>query len=107
MKRSEIEITESAIAALPPFARNARIRKKQIKQIARSIERFGFTNPVLVSDQGEIIAGAIAASATVETDAITIDPDRLLQLQAALLELELVGEVGRLPGGLFQRVGRV
>ncbi|AOG06619.1 sensor histidine kinase [Bosea sp. RAC05] len=32
--------------------------------------------------QGEIIAGAIAASATVETDAITIDPDRLLQLQA-------------------------
>ncbi len=32
--------------------------------------------------QSEIIAGAIAASATVETDAITIDPDRLLELQA-------------------------
>jgi two-component system, OmpR family, sensor histidine kinase ChvG len=32
--------------------------------------------------QGEIIAGAIAASATVDTDAITIDPDRLLELQA-------------------------
>ncbi len=32
--------------------------------------------------QGEIIAGAIAASATVETDTITIDPDRLLDLQA-------------------------
>ncbi|NGM35333.1 HAMP domain-containing protein [Methylobacterium sp. DB0501] len=32
--------------------------------------------------QGDIIAGAIAASATVDTDAITIDPDRLLQLQA-------------------------
>ena len=32
--------------------------------------------------QGEIIAGAIAGSATVETDAITIDPDRLLELQA-------------------------
>ena len=31
--------------------------------------------------QGEIIAGAIAASATIETDAITIDPDRLLELQ--------------------------
>ena len=31
--------------------------------------------------QGEIIAGAIAASATVETDTITIDPDRLLDLQ--------------------------
>src|SRR5512136_1817890 len=32
--------------------------------------------------QGEIIAGAIAASATADTDSITIDPDKLLQLQA-------------------------
>ena len=32
--------------------------------------------------QGKIIAGAIAASATVETDSITIDPERLLELQA-------------------------
>ncbi|MFN3685954.1 stimulus-sensing domain-containing protein [Salinarimonas sp.] len=31
--------------------------------------------------QGEIIAGAIAASATVDSDTILIDPDRLLQLQ--------------------------
>lgn len=31
--------------------------------------------------QGEIIAGAIAASATVETDTITLDPDKLLDLQ--------------------------
>jgi len=31
--------------------------------------------------QSEIIAGAIAASATVETDSITIDPERLLELQ--------------------------
>lgn len=31
--------------------------------------------------QGEIIASAIAASATVETNAITIDPDRLLDLK--------------------------
>ena len=27
------------------------------------------------------------------------------QLQAQLLELELLGQVGRLPGGLFQRIG--
>ncbi len=32
--------------------------------------------------QGEIIAGAIASSASVDTDAIRIDPDKLLQLQA-------------------------
>jgi DNA modification methylase len=46
------------IAHLKPFAGNARTHsKKQIRQIADSIERFGFTNPVLVSDGGEIIAG--------------------------------------------------
>src|SRR5262249_14922704 len=32
--------------------------------------------------QAEIIAGAIAASATVQTNTITIDPDRLLDLKA-------------------------
>jgi len=32
--------------------------------------------------QGEIIAGAIASSASVETDTMTIDPQKLLELQA-------------------------
>jgi DNA modification methylase len=44
--------------ALRPSPRNARTHsKKQIRQIAQSIERFGFTNPVLISDEGEILAG--------------------------------------------------
>jgi len=38
--------------------RNARTHsKKQIRQIARSIERFGFTNPVLIDARNQIIAG--------------------------------------------------
>jgi two-component system sensor histidine kinase ChvG len=45
--------------------------------------------------QGEIIAGAIAASASVETDTITIDPDRLLQMQAG--ETSGLGEEGMSP----------
>ncbi len=52
------EIVDQPLSALRPFPRNARTHsKKQVQQIARSIERFGFTNPVLVSDDGEIIAG--------------------------------------------------
>jgi DNA modification methylase len=44
--------------SLRPYVRNARRHsRKQIRQIADSIERFGFTNPVLISDDGEIIAG--------------------------------------------------
>ena len=46
------------IETLIPYKNNARTHsKKQIQQIAKSIERFGFTNPVLISDQNEIIAG--------------------------------------------------
>jgi DNA modification methylase len=52
------QIVERNITSLKPYARNARTHsKKQIKQIAASIVRFGFTNPVLISDDGEIIAG--------------------------------------------------
>lgn len=35
-----------------------------------------------LTTQGEIIAGAVAASATVETDSIMIDPEKLFELQA-------------------------
>ncbi len=35
-----------------------------------------------LTTQGEIIAGAIASSAEVETDSILVDPDKLLELQA-------------------------
>ena len=52
------QLIEVGVAALRPYDNNARTHsKKQIKQIADSIRRFGFTNPVLVSDAGEIIAG--------------------------------------------------
>src|ERR1700730_14947108 len=41
-----------------PYAGNARTHsKKQIRQIADSIQRFGFANPVLVSGDREVIAG--------------------------------------------------
>jgi ParB-like chromosome segregation protein Spo0J len=42
-------ITEKSIADLRPYSRNARTHsRKQIRQIADSIKRFGFTNPVLI-----------------------------------------------------------
>jgi ParB-like nuclease domain len=46
------------ITSLRPYGRNARTHsQKQIQQIANSIARFGFTNPVLIGDDGEILAG--------------------------------------------------
>ena len=54
----DAQITHHPIAALAPWARNARTHaKKQIRQIAASIRQFGFTNPVLIDEAGTILAG--------------------------------------------------
>jgi DNA modification methylase len=51
-----IELIE--ISKLKPALRNARTHSKfQIKQIADSIKRYGFTNPVLIDDDNRIMAG--------------------------------------------------
>ena len=55
---SEARVTERPIRSLRPARRNPRTHSdKQIRQIADSIEAFGFTNPVLIDAQGTIIAG--------------------------------------------------
>lgn len=52
------ELENVPIGMLKPYAGNARRHsKKQIQQIAKSIERFGFTNPVLVGPDMTIVAG--------------------------------------------------
>lgn len=52
------KIIHLPIAQLRPQARNARTHsRKQLKQIAQSIERFGFTNPVLINEEQAILAG--------------------------------------------------
>ena len=56
--RSPYSIVERPIASLKPNSHNARTHsKKQIGQIKRSIDRFGFTAPALISDEGEIVCG--------------------------------------------------
>ena len=46
------------LAAVRPAKRNARTHsEKQIEQIASSIRQFGFTNPIIVNDEGMIVAG--------------------------------------------------
>jgi len=47
-----------AIDALIPYVRNSRTHSDaQVAQIAASIKEFGFTNPVLIDEDGGIIAG--------------------------------------------------
>jgi len=51
-------IEQVNIDALIPYARNSRTHSDaQVAQIAASIKEFGFTNPVLIDQDGSIIAG--------------------------------------------------
>jgi len=52
------KITRRRVDQLQPYAKNARRHSpEQVAQLARSIERWGWTMPVLIDEAGEIIAG--------------------------------------------------
>jgi ParB-like chromosome segregation protein Spo0J len=52
------KVERRAVAALIPYARNARTHSpEQVDQIAASIREWGWTIPVLVDEQGRLIAG--------------------------------------------------
>lgn len=66
-------IEHRPVEGLRPYGRNARTHsKKQIKQIAESMRAFGFTNPVLISDNSQIIAGhgRVAAAKLIGMDSV-------------------------------------
>ena len=108
---SKLEIEERQVQDLRSASRNARTHSaKQIGQIARSIQRFGFTNPILVDGAGTVIAGhgrlaaakqlGLAAVPTLRLDhmseadrrAYVIADNRLAELAGwdkALLAIEL------------------
>jgi len=47
-----------AVNTLKPHPKNARTHsKKQLKQLSRSIEKFGFVQPIVVDELGTILAG--------------------------------------------------
>ena len=54
----QLQCDHIAIDRLKPWPRNARTHsKKQLRQIADSIDRFGFTNPILIDASNTILAG--------------------------------------------------
>lgn len=58
MKKKNHAYSERYISDLIPYANNSRTHSdEQINQVASSIKEFGFTNPVLIDEQGGIVAG--------------------------------------------------
>ena len=81
MNAPTLKIEMLPVSALRPYPGNARRHsRKQVRQIADSITRFGFTNPVLVSDKSEIIAGHGRVMAAKELGLATVPTVRLSHL---------------------------
>lgn len=85
---------------LVPYAKNAKLHsKEQVQAIAESITQFGFTNPVLIDENGEIIAGhgRVLAAKKLGLDKV---PTRTLkgmspeQKRAYRLADNRIGEIG-------------
>lgn len=69
---------------LVPYKNNARTHsKRQIKQIAKSVEKFGFNNPVLIDDNFGIIAGHGRVMAAMQLGLTTVPCLRLSHLSEA------------------------
>ena len=84
MSPTSLAIEHLPIAALRPYARNARTHSpKQIAQIAASISEFGFNNPVLIDHAGEIIAGHGRVEAAKKLDLEVVPCVRLEHLSEA------------------------
>lgn len=72
------------VERLTQYKGNARTHSKaQIRQIANSIARFGFTNPVLIDDDGQIIAGHGRVEAAKQLGLLAIPARRLSHLSEA------------------------
>jgi DNA modification methylase len=73
-----------AVSRLVPYRGNARTHsRKQIRQIAQSIEKFGFTNPILIDDRDHVIAGHGRVEAAKLLDLSAVPTLRLSHLSPA------------------------
>jgi ParB-like chromosome segregation protein Spo0J len=79
------EVKNIPVALLKPYANNARTHSaSQVEQLAKSIQQFGFNNPILVQEDLTVIAGhgrLAAAQKLGMTDVPTITLKHLTQEQ--------------------------
>ena len=82
--KKKIEVDQLPVANLRPYPRNARTHsQKQIAQIAASIRTFGFNNPVLIDEDGVIIAGHGRVAAAISLGIETVPVIRLDHMSEA------------------------
>ena len=81
MTKNQIQVEYLKISDLKAYGRNARTHsEEQIKQLCDSIKEFGFTNPVLVDEKNELIAGHGRTEAARRLGMIEVPAIRLVGL---------------------------
>jgi len=86
-----LQINYKSTENLIPYANNSRTHSDdQVNQVASSIKEFGFTNPVLIDEQGGIIAGhgrvmAAKKLGLAEVPTITLEGLTKAQLKAYVI----------------------
>ena len=89
-----------SVSSLIPYVNNSRTHSdEQVSQIAASIKEFGFTNPVLIDEDGGIIAGhgrvmAAKKLGMIDVPCIVLDGLTKAQKKAYVIADNKLGETG-------------
>ena len=77
LSTTSLVVTYLHTASLKPDPRNPRVHSdKQVRQIAQSIESFGFNVPLLIDDEQKVIAGhgRLLAAREARWDTVSLYP---------------------------------
>ncbi len=89
----QLRIEYRPVADLKPRTSNPRTHtEKQIKQIAASIQRFGFTNPILIDDAEGIVAGHGRIAAAKQLGIGEVPTVRLAEMSEAEIRAYVIAD---------------
>lgn len=81
------EFKKISISEIKPYDRNARTHStEQIKQIMDAIKEWGFTNPLLIDEQGNLIAGHGRLEAVKQLNKVDFKDEPILELPAIVVK---------------------
>lgn len=83
----EYQYTKINIDKIKPYDKNARTHSsKQVEQIMNSIKTYGFTNPLLIDENNNLIAGHGRLEAVKQLNRVDFKNNPLMELPAIIIE---------------------
>jgi hypothetical protein len=83
----EYQYTKINIDKIKPYDKNARTHSvKQLEQIMNSIKTYGFTNPLLIDENNNLIAGHGRLEAVKQLNRVDFKNSPLMELPAIIIE---------------------